>query len=84
MTVDERPDRWRQLLVGEIETAHNFPRDIFRGILGPMFGGVVSDDPDRVAVLAGHQVGRGGFEIGLGDVGHANAVPSFPKLLTTR
>jgi len=25
---------------GEIGTAHNFPRDIFRGILEPMFGRV--------------------------------------------
>ena len=54
---------------GEIETAHNFPRDILRDILGPMFDGVERDNPDRVAVLAGHQVVDGGFEIGLGDIG---------------
>ena len=47
---------------GEIEMAHNFPRDILRGILGPMFGGVKCDDANRVAVLAGHQVVDGGFE----------------------
>jgi hypothetical protein len=42
-------------MLGEIETAHNFPRDILRGILRPMFGGIECDDPNRVAVLAGHQ-----------------------------
>jgi hypothetical protein len=34
---------------GEIATAHNFPRDILRSILGPVFGGVECDDPNRVA-----------------------------------
>jgi hypothetical protein len=38
---------------GEIETAHNFLRDILRGILRPMFGGVECDDADRVAVASG-------------------------------
>jgi hypothetical protein len=32
---------------GEIETPHNFPRDILRGILSPMFVGVERDDPMR-------------------------------------
>src|SRR5450631_163642 len=56
-------------MAGEIKTAHNLPRDILRGILGPMFGGVERDNPDRVAVLAEHQVVDGGFEIGLSDIG---------------
>jgi hypothetical protein len=34
-----------------------------------MFGGVECDDPNWVAVLAGHQIGDGGFEIGLIDIG---------------
>jgi hypothetical protein len=49
--------------------AQNFPRDILRGILRPMFGGVECDDPNRVVILAGHQVGDGGFEIGFSDIG---------------
>jgi len=47
---------------GEIETAQNFPRDVLRCILGPMFGGVERDDADRVAVLAGHQIADDGPE----------------------
>jgi hypothetical protein len=54
---------------GEIETAHNFPRDILRGILSPMFGGVERDDANRVAVLAGHRIADDGFEIGFPDIG---------------
>ena len=34
-----------------------------------MFDGVVRDDANRVAVLAGHQIGNGGFEIGFADIG---------------
>src|SRR5450631_2056396 len=52
----------------EIETPHNFTRDILRGILSPMFGGVERNDANRVTVLAGHQVVDGGFQIGLADV----------------
>jgi len=37
------------------------------------------DDANRVAVLAGHQIADGGFEISFADVGSANAVPDFPK-----
>jgi hypothetical protein len=33
------------------------------------FRGVECDHANRVAVLAGHQVGDGGFEIGLADIG---------------
>jgi hypothetical protein len=62
---------------GEIETPHNFARDILRGILSPMFGGVERDDPNRVAVLAGHQIADDGFEASLTSVS-ANAVPKFP------
>src|ERR1700726_2055134 len=54
---------------GEIETAYNFPRDILRGILSPMFGGVECDHANRVAVLAGHQIADDGFEVGLIDIG---------------
>jgi hypothetical protein len=64
VSVDERPYR-RGQVTGKIGTAHNFQRDILRGILGPMFGGVKRNDPNRVAVLAGHQIVDGGFEIGL-------------------
>ena len=34
-----------------------------------MFGGVERHDANRVAVLARHQVGDGGFEVGLLDIG---------------
>src|SRR5216683_3299144 len=54
---------------GEIETAHNFPRDILRGILSPMFGGVKCDDAKRVAVLSGHHIADDGFEMGFADIG---------------
>jgi len=33
MAVDECVYRRRQLMPGEIETAHDFPRDILRGVL---------------------------------------------------
>jgi hypothetical protein len=68
MAVDERCNRGGQGITGEIETAHNFPRHILRGILSPVLGGVERDDADRVAVLAGHQIVDGGFEIGLIDI----------------
>ena len=69
MAVDERRDRWRQLLAGKIETAQDFPPDVLRGILGRMFGGVERDDADRVAVLAGHQIADDGFEIRFANIG---------------
>jgi hypothetical protein len=56
MAVDECRYRRGQGITGKIETAHNFPRDIFRGILDPMLGGVKCDDANRVAVLAGHRL----------------------------
>jgi hypothetical protein len=65
MAVDERRNRGGQGITGKIETAHNFQCDILRGILLPMFGGVECDEPNRVAVVAGHQVVDGGFEIGI-------------------
>jgi hypothetical protein len=46
---------------GGIETA-------LRGVLRPMFCDVDRDDSNRVAVLAGHQVVDGGFEIGLAEI----------------
>jgi hypothetical protein len=81
MAIGERRDRCRQLMSGKIETAQNFPRDILRGILGPMFGGVERDHADRVVILAGHQVGNGGFEIGLGDVGLRECGAGFPVIV---
>jgi hypothetical protein len=47
MAVDECRYRRGQGITGEIATAHNFPRDILRSILGPVFGGVECDDPNR-------------------------------------
>jgi hypothetical protein len=41
-----------------------------------MFGGVERHDANRVAILAGHQVADGGFEIA--SPVSANAGPSFP------
>jgi hypothetical protein len=73
-----------QLLAGKIKAAQNFPRDILRGILSPMFGGVKRNDANRVAVLAGHQVVDGGSRSDSPRSVFANAVPCFPKLLTTR
>jgi hypothetical protein len=67
VAVDERLDRQRQLLAGEIETAHYFARDILRGIFGPMFCGIECDD-SRVTVLARHQIADGAFEIGLAEI----------------
>jgi hypothetical protein len=78
MAVDERHKRRGQGTAGKIKAAHDLPRDILRCILGPMFGGVERHDANRVAVLAGHQVGDGGFEVGFGDAVSAKAWPSFP------
>jgi hypothetical protein len=69
VAVHERHKRRGQGSAGKIKAAHNFQRDVLRGILSPMFGGVECDDADRVAILAGHQAGDVGFEIGLGDIG---------------
>ena len=56
-------------MAGKIKPAQNFPRDILRGVLRPMVGGVKRDDPNRVAVLAGHQIADEGFEVGLAEIG---------------
>jgi hypothetical protein len=69
VTVDKRRYRRGQGVAGKIKAAQNFPRDIHRGILRPMFCGIERDDADRVAVLAGHQVGDDGFKVGLADCG---------------
>jgi hypothetical protein len=37
-----------QLITGEVEAAHDLPRDIFGSIFGPTLGGVECDDADRV------------------------------------
>jgi hypothetical protein len=57
VTVDECLDRRRQLMPDEIETAHNFQRDILRGILRPMFGGV--NATTRTGSLLPQVEGRG-------------------------
>src|SRR5450631_2993088 len=66
---------------GEIETAHNFPRNILRGILSPMFGGVERNDANRLAVLAGHQVADGGFEVGFADIGFRKCGAQVSKVV---
>ena len=65
MPVDECRNRRGQGITGKIETAHNFPRDILRGILRPMFAGIECEDANRVTVLAGHQVADDGPETNL-------------------
>ena len=57
VAVNERRKRRGQGTAGKIKPVHNPPRDILRGTFGPMFGGVKRHDSNRVAVLAGHQVG---------------------------
>src|ERR1700716_3719137 len=81
VAVDERRYRRGQGIAGKIKSAHNFRRDILRGILGPIFGGVKCDDADRVAVLAGHQVGDDGFEVGLADVGFRECSARLPVIV---
>jgi hypothetical protein len=53
---------------GEIGTAHNLPRDILRGILGPSSAVLNATMRTGFAVLVGHQVVGGGFEIGLAEI----------------
>src|SRR5258706_16435555 len=67
-------------MLSEIEAAQNFPSDILRGILGPMFG-IKRDDANRVAVLAGHQIADGGFEISFADVGFRERGARFPEIV---
>ena len=43
-----------------------------------MFGDVERHDANWVAVLPGHQVGNGGFEIGFAEIGFRDAGPSVP------
>jgi hypothetical protein len=81
MAVDKRRYRRGQGVAGEIETAHNFPRDIFRGVLRPMLGGVECGDANRVAVLAGHQIADDGFEVGLIDVGFRKCGPQVSEIV---
>src|SRR5450432_142062 len=68
-------------MTGKVETAQNLPRDVLRGILGPMFGGVECDHADRVAVLAGHQIADDGFEIGFADIGFRECRASFSVIV---
>jgi len=46
-----------------------------------MLGDVKRDDANRVVVLAGHQVGDGGFEIGFADVGFRECRAKFPVIV---
>jgi len=78
VAVDEGHKRRGQGTAGKIEAAHNLPRNILRGILSPMFGDVERHDANWVAVLPGHQVGNGGFEIGFAEIGFRDAGPSVP------
>jgi hypothetical protein len=84
MAVDKRRNRRGQGITGKIKASQNFRRDILRGILSPMFGGVERDGSNRVTVLTGHQIADDGFEVGLIDIGFRKCVPKFPKLLMTR
>jgi hypothetical protein len=61
--------------------AYNFPPDILRGILSPMFGGVERDDSNRVAVLAGHQIANESFEVGLIDIGFRKCGAQVSKIV---
>ena len=65
VVVDEFRDRRGQGITDKISASPDLPCDNFRDIFRPMLGGVECDDSDRVAVLAGHQIADGGFEIGL-------------------
>ena len=64
-----------------IKEAHNFPRDILRGILSPVLGGVERDDADRVVVLAGHQIADDGFEVGLIGIGFRKCGAQVSKIV---
>jgi hypothetical protein len=60
----------------------DFARHILRHILGPTLGGVEGDDAAGIAVLAGHQLGDDGFEVGSLGVGFPPdaALPANPQL----
>jgi hypothetical protein len=51
--------------VGQLQIAAmlDFAGDVFGDVLRPALCGVEGDDPDRVAVLASHQVGDDGLEV---------------------
>jgi hypothetical protein len=52
---------------GEIGTAQNLQRDIFRGILDPMFGGIDRNNANWGDVLFGHQISDSGIGIPLSE-----------------
>jgi hypothetical protein len=52
---------------GKIGTAQNLQRDIFRGILEPMFGGIDRNNANWCDVLFGHQISDSGFDIPLSE-----------------
>jgi hypothetical protein len=54
-------------VTGEISPAQNLPRDIFRGILEPMFGGIDCNNANWCDVLFGHQISDSGFYIPLSE-----------------
>jgi hypothetical protein len=78
--LNERFDRCRQL----VNAPQNLRRDILRNIVRPMLSGVECGHADRVAVLARHQIGDDGFEVGPLDVGLGKSGARCPKLLTAR
>jgi hypothetical protein len=77
-------DRKRQIVAGKINAPLNLECDISRDIFRPMLSGVECNHANRVVVLARHQIGDDGFEIGLLDIGLGKRGAKVPNLLTTR
>ena len=64
------PMRWGdEIIAGKINAPLKLACDILRDIFRPVLSRVECDHADRVAVLARHQIGDDGFEIGLLDIG---------------
>jgi hypothetical protein len=81
VTFDEVFKRWRQIGAGKIEATHDLPREIFRYIFCPTLNGVESDNPNGIAVLAGHQIGDGGFEVAFFDGRFAIGAAQWAKII---
>jgi hypothetical protein len=81
VAVDEFRYRRGQGITRKIKAAHNLPRDVLRGIFGPAFRSVKRHDANRVAVLAGHQVGDGGFEVGFAEIGFRECRAKRPVIV---
>ncbi|XIA63288.1 hypothetical protein ACFIOY_29485 [Bradyrhizobium sp. TZ2] len=58
--------------------------DVYRYVLGPAFGGIESDDADRVAVLAGEKVLDNGLQVVRLVVDLGQARPDSPKSSATK